>query len=45
MPRETNEVRASIELEFSPDPTKIIEWVTEAYRETEKLLQEIGIRG
>ncbi len=35
----------SIELEFSPEPAKIVEWVTEAYRETHKLMQEIGIRG
>jgi sugar phosphate isomerase/epimerase len=35
----------SIELEYSPDPAKIVEWVTEAYRETDKLMQEIGIRG
>jgi len=35
----------SIELEYSPDPEKIVDWVTEAYRETDKLMQEIGIRG
>jgi len=35
----------SIELEYSPEPEKIVEWVTEAYRETDKLMQEIGIRG
>ena len=35
----------SIELEYSPEPAKIIDWVTEAYRETNKLMQEIGIRG
>jgi sugar phosphate isomerase/epimerase len=35
----------SIELEYSPEPAKIVDWVTEAYRETNKLMQEIGIRG
>jgi sugar phosphate isomerase/epimerase len=35
----------SIELEYSPEPAKIVEWVTEAYRESDKLMQEIGIRG
>jgi len=35
----------SIELEYSPEPAKIVDWVTEAYRETNKLMQEIGLRG
>jgi sugar phosphate isomerase/epimerase len=35
----------SIELEYSPQPDKIEEWVAEAYRETDKLLQEVGLRG
>ena len=35
----------SIELEYSPEPGKIVEWVTEAYRETNKLMQRLGIRG
>jgi len=35
----------SIELEYSPEPSKIVEWVTEAYRETNKLMQGLGIRG
>jgi sugar phosphate isomerase/epimerase len=35
----------SIELEYSPQPEKIIEWVTEAYRETNRLMQELSIRG
>jgi D-psicose/D-tagatose/L-ribulose 3-epimerase len=34
----------SIELEYSPEPAKIVDWVAEAYRETDKLMQEIGIR-
>lgn len=35
----------SIELEYSPEPDRIVEWVEEAYRETDKLLQEVGLRG
>ena len=34
----------SIELEYSPEPDKIIQWVTEAYRETDKLLRAAGLR-
>ena len=34
----------SIELEYSPEPDKIVEWVEEAYRETDRLLQQIGLR-
>ena len=35
----------SIELEYSPDPDKIADWVREAYTETDKLLQAAGLRG
>ncbi len=35
----------SIELEYSPEPARIVEWVEEAYRETDKLMQAIGLRG
>jgi sugar phosphate isomerase/epimerase len=35
----------SIELEYSPEPAKIVDWVREAYRETDKLLQQVGLRG
>ena len=35
----------SIELEYSPEPSKIVDWVAEAYRETDKLMQNLGIRG
>jgi sugar phosphate isomerase/epimerase len=35
----------SIELEYSPDPERIVDWVREAYRETDKLLQQAGLRG
>ena len=34
----------SIELEYSPEPDKIVEWVTEAYQETNKLLATAGLR-
>ncbi len=34
----------SIELEYSPEPDKIVDWVTEAYRETDRLMQSLGIR-
>jgi D-psicose/D-tagatose/L-ribulose 3-epimerase len=35
----------SIELEYSPDPKRIVEWVEEAYQETDKLMQLADIRG
>ncbi|MCO6455735.1 MAG: sugar phosphate isomerase/epimerase [Pirellulaceae bacterium] len=35
----------SVELEYSPEPDKIVEWVTEAYRETDKLMRQAGLRG
>jgi hypothetical protein len=31
-------------LEYSPEPDKIEEWVAEAYTETNKLLQAVGLR-
>jgi sugar phosphate isomerase/epimerase len=34
----------SIELEYSPQPERIVEWVEEAYRETDKLMQAQGLR-
>jgi sugar phosphate isomerase/epimerase len=34
----------SIELEYSPQPEKIVEWVEEAYRETARLMQLTGLR-
>ncbi|HEY1190860.1 MAG TPA: sugar phosphate isomerase/epimerase, partial [Gemmata sp.] len=33
----------SIELEYSPEPDKIVEWVTEAYRATAELMQVAGL--
>jgi sugar phosphate isomerase/epimerase len=35
----------SIELEYSPEPEKIVEWVAEAYAATDRLMQEAGLRG
>jgi D-psicose/D-tagatose/L-ribulose 3-epimerase len=35
----------SIELEYSPEPEKITEWVTEAYQATDRLMQAAGLRG
>src|SRR5262245_38519336 len=35
----------SIELEYAPQPDRIVEWVREAYRETDKLMRQAGLRG
>lgn len=42
---EIPEVAVSIELEYSPEPAKIVQWVEEAYRQTDKLLRQAGLRG
>ena len=34
----------SIELEYAPDPSKIVAWVEEAYRETATLMDLVGLR-
>ena len=34
----------SIELEYSPQPDKIAEWVTEAYSATDNLMKQAGIK-
>ena len=34
----------SIELEYSPDPSRIVEWVEEAYTSTAKLMDQVGLR-
>lgn len=34
----------SIELEYSPDPSRIVEWVEEAYRETDRIMRSLRIR-
>jgi sugar phosphate isomerase/epimerase len=35
----------SIELEYSPQPERIVEWVREAYEATDRLLRQVGLRG
>ena len=35
----------SIELEYSPEPDKIVEWVREAYTSTSALMERAGLRG
>jgi D-psicose/D-tagatose/L-ribulose 3-epimerase len=35
----------SIELEYSPQPEKIVEWVREAYEKSDALLRQVGLRG
>ena len=34
----------SLELEYAPDPAKIVEWVAEAYTATDKLMAEVELR-
>jgi sugar phosphate isomerase/epimerase len=34
----------SIELEYSPDPQRIVEWVREAYEATDRLMRQAGLR-
>ena len=34
----------SIELEYSPEPDQIVQWVTEAYQATDQLMQDAGLR-
>ncbi len=34
----------SLELEYSPDPSKIVEWVEEAYRSTAEMMELVGLR-
>jgi len=34
----------SIELEYAPDPARVVEWVEEAYRETAKRMELVGLR-
>ena len=45
MLRRLRSLFVKVELEYSPEPDKIVEWVEEAYRETAKLLREAGLRG
>ncbi|HQU45151.1 MAG: xylose isomerase, partial [Planctomycetia bacterium 21-64-5] len=34
----------SVELEYSPQPERIVEWVEEAYRETDRRMRAVGLR-
>src|SRR5688572_28210091 len=34
----------SIELEYSPKPDRIVEWVTEAYEQTDRIMRELDCR-
>jgi D-psicose/D-tagatose/L-ribulose 3-epimerase len=34
----------SIELEYSPEPGKIVDWVREAYRETDRMMRQLDMR-
>jgi len=34
-----------VELEYSPEPDKIVEWVREAYGSTAALMRGAGLRG
>jgi len=34
----------SIELEYSPDPSRIVEWVEEAYQKTDACMRQVGLR-
>ena len=40
----TDDVTISIELEYSPDPDRIEEWVAEAYDKTAALMRAAGLR-
>jgi sugar phosphate isomerase/epimerase len=35
----------SIELEYSPEPDKIVDWVREAYESSDRLMRAAGLRG
>ena len=35
----------SIELEYSPEPDKIVDWVTEAYQKTDEIMAALNCRG
>ena len=34
----------ALELEYSPDPSKIVDWVEEAYQETDRMMGELNMR-
>jgi sugar phosphate isomerase/epimerase len=40
-----DDLTVSIELEYSPEPDKIVDWVREAYTSTSALMAQAGLRG
>ena len=40
-----DDATVSIELEYSPEPARIVEWVREAYTSTAALMKSAGLRG
>jgi D-psicose/D-tagatose/L-ribulose 3-epimerase len=42
---ELDDLTMSIELEYSPEPDRILEWVREAYESTARLMRKAGLRG
>lgn len=40
-----DDATVSIELEYSPEPDKIVDWVREAYESTAALMKQAGLRG
>ena len=42
---ELDDATVSIELEYAPEPDKIVDWVREAYQSTASLMREAGLRG
>jgi len=34
----------SVELEYAPNPKRVVEWVEEAYRESAKRMDAVGLR-
>ena len=40
-----DDATVSIELEYAPEPDKIVDWVREAYAATSSLMKEAGLRG
>jgi sugar phosphate isomerase/epimerase len=42
---ELDDLTVSVELEYSPEPDRIVDWVREAYTSTASLMREAGLRG
>jgi sugar phosphate isomerase/epimerase len=41
---EPGEITVSVELEYSPEPDAIVDWVREAYESTARLMDQAGLR-